>query len=422
VSTTTTLAIDGGTPVRTSYPPLGKGAAVLGDDERAAVLEVLESKSLFRYYGTNFLGRTAAFEADVVARLDVGHAVATSSGTAALRTALAALGVGCGDEVVVPAFTFIATVNAVVISGAVPVFAEIDDTLNIDAADVASKITERTAAVMPVHLENVACDMDALLAVTMNADVPVIEDAAQSLGASYRGRALGTLGDIGAFSLQVEKNITAGEGGIVVTNDDRLFERAARYQDQGGQFFTSHGGGRGEMEAPFVGENLRMTEIAAAIAGVQLKKLEGMLAAMRTNHSRVLDAVGDIDGLAPRRIVDPAGDGGSSATWFAPSPELARRFVAALRAERIPAAQMYNGQPVYATPSILERRTVSEKGGPWNCAEHPAQVDYRMGMCPRTESLAARSITVGIGPAYTEADCDDVAAGIGKVAAVLLAG
>ncbi len=421
MSTTTALAIDGGTPVRTAFPPLGKGVAVLGPEERAAVLEVLESRSLFRYYGPQFLGRTAAFEAAVATYVGAEYAVATSSGTAALRTALAALGVGCGDEVIVPAFTFIASINAIVVSGAVPVFAEIDDTLNIDAGDVATKITDRTVAVMPVHLENVACDMDGLLAVTSARGIPVLEDTAQSIGATYNGRALGSIGDIGAYSLQLEKNITAGEGGVVVTSDERLFQRAARYQDQGGQFFTSHGGGRGEeLAEPFVGENLRMTELAAAIAGVQLTKLDGLLAAMRHNHTRILAAVGDVDGLERRRVPDPAGDGGSSVTWFAPSPDIATRFVAALRAERIPSAQMYNGLPVYATPAILERRTASGKGGPWNCAEHPARVEYRMGMCPRTEDLAARSVTVGVGPAYTDDDCDDVAAGILKVAAALL--
>jgi len=282
VKTTTELAVDGGTPVRTNKLPLGRGVSLLGEEERAAVLEVLESRSLFRYYGPHFLGRTAGFEAAVCERLGVRYAVATSSGTAALRIALAALGVGCGDEVVVPAFTFIATVNAVVVAGAVPVFAEVDETLGLDPSAVAARITDRTVAVVPVHLENVGCDLDPLLAVTNARGVAVLEDTAQSMGATSRGRCLGTIGELGAFSLQLEKNATAGEGGVVVTDDERLYQRAARYQDQGGQFFTSHGGGRGhDLTEPFVGENLRMTELAAAIAGVQLGRLDGLLDAMR---------------------------------------------------------------------------------------------------------------------------------------------
>jgi 8-amino-3,8-dideoxy-alpha-D-manno-octulosonate transaminase len=419
VRTAEQLGIDGGTPIRSKPLPYGKGMTVLGDEERAAALEVLESRSLFRYYGPNLLGKTAAFENAVCDRLGAQYAVATSSGTAAIRTALAALGVGCGDEVIVPAYTFLATVNAVVVAGAVPVFAEIDESLSIDPADVEAKRSERTAAIIPVHIENVACDMDAVRSAA--GGVALLEDAAQSMGATFHGRAVGTIGDIGAYSLQLEKNVTSGEGGVVVTDDERLYLRAARYQDQGGQFFTSHGGGRGEeLAEPFVGENLRMTELAAAIAGVQLGRLPELLDTMRTNKRRILDAIGAIDGLERRRVPDPDGDGGSSITWFAPSADVARRFVKALLGEGIPSTRMYNGQPVYTTPAILERRTASGKGGPWNCGEHPSSVEYRMGMCPRTEDLAARAVTVGLGVLYDEDDCADVAAAVTKVASHLL--
>ena len=157
------LAIDGGEPVRGTVLEFSKGAGLLGEDERQAALEVLQSGSLFRYYGPNLLGKVSQFERALEAFTGSSYAVATSSGTAALRCSLAALGVGCGDEVIVPAFTFIATVNAVVVAGAVPVFAEVDDSLGLDPADVAAKINPRTAAVVAVHLENVACDMDPLL-------------------------------------------------------------------------------------------------------------------------------------------------------------------------------------------------------------------------------------------------------------------
>ncbi|MEY2567500.1 MAG: hypothetical protein QOE35_2029 [Actinomycetota bacterium] len=416
------LAVDGGTPVRPTMLPYGKGAALLDADETAAAIGVLESRSLFRYYGPNLLGRTAAFEHALATTLGAEHAVATSSGTAALRTALAALGIGCGDEVIVPAYTFIATVNAVVIAGAVPVFAEVDASLGLDADDVATKVSPRTAAVIPVHIENVACDLDALLAVTKRHGLAVLEDAAQSMGATFRGKALGTFGDMGAFSLQLEKNVTSGEGGAVVSDDERLYLRAARYQDQGGQFFTSHGGGRGaELADPFVGENLRMTELAAAIAGVQLDRLPHILAALRANKTRILELLGTVAGLERRHRPDPEGDGGSSITWFVPSAEIAERFVNALLAEGVPSTRMYGGQPVYATPAILERRTASGKGGPWHCAEHPCAVEYRTGMCPRTEDLAARAVTVGVGVAYDQRDCADAAAAIAKVASHLLA-
>lgn len=415
------LAVDGGSPVRSAPLPLGRGIALLSDEERAEVLEVLESRSLFRYYGPDLKRKVEGFEDAICEAFGTKHAVATSSGTAGLRTALAALGVGCGDEVIVPAFTFIATVNAVVASGAVPIFAEIDDTLNLDPADLDSKVTPRTAAVMPVHLENAACDMEKVLEVTRRANLPVVEDTAQSMGATYRGKSLGTFGDLGVFSLQLEKNVTAGEGGVVITDDDRLYLRAARYQDQGGQFVTSHGKTRGDdLDQPFAGENLRMTEIAGAIAGVQLKKLPRIIESMRKNKSDILKSIGTIPGMVRRRIPDPAGDGSSSITWFLPEARIARRFVKALLAEGIPSAQIYDGKPVYAAPSILAKRTASGKGGPWNCAEHPTTVEYQMGMCPRTEDLVSRSVTVGVGAVFTEKDCDDVASAVLKVSSQLL--
>jgi 8-amino-3,8-dideoxy-alpha-D-manno-octulosonate transaminase len=393
--------------------------SVFGDEEIAAVNAVLESHKLFRYDVTREHSAVAAFEDALRTRTDAKHVVALASGTAALRTALAALVVGCGDEVIVPAFTFIATVNAVVTMGAVPIFSEIDDTLTMDPADLATKITPRTAAIVPVHLENVAADMNALLAAAR--DIPILEDAAQALGATYHGKSVGTLGALGAFSLQASKNITSGEGGAVVTNDDALGVRAARYQDQGGQFVTQYGNVRGaELGEPFVGENLRMTEIAGAIAGVQLTKLDALVEAMRANAAAIEKNLGSIDGLTPRRRPDPAGAVGSSLTWFAPTSELAHELIGALRTEGVPCAQMYDGKPVYATPAILARRTASGKGGPWNCAEHPTDVTYAMGMCPQTEDLAARSITMGVGPAFDAEDCEEIAAAIQRVAAKLL--
>ncbi|MBI4728041.1 MAG: hypothetical protein HY775_00840 [Acidobacteria bacterium] len=151
-----------------------------------------------------------------------------------------------------------------------------------------------------------------------------------------------------------------------------------------------------------------------------MRKLPRILAAMRANKARILQGIGEVPGMARRRVPDPEGDGSSSVTWFLPDAELAGRFVAALRAEGIPSAQIYDGRPVYATPSILERRTASGKGGPWNCAEHPTSVAYRMGMCPRTEDLVSRSVSIAVGAAFSTVDCDDSAEAVRKVARHLL--
>jgi 8-amino-3,8-dideoxy-alpha-D-manno-octulosonate transaminase len=374
----------------------GKGSSLLGDEEREAVDRVMRSRSLFRYYGPDLQGTVAAFEADVCRHLEVQYAVAVSSGTAALRCALAALGIGPGARVVVPAFTFIATVNAVVACGAMPVFADVDDTLNLDP----SAIPAGADAVVHVHIENVVTE-------PVVGGAPVIEDAAQAFGASVHGRAAGSMGSLGCFSLQLEKNITAGEGGVVTTNDEQLYLRASRYQDQGGQFVTSYASSRGdELTEPFAAENLRMGELAGAVAGVQLGRLPMILDALRANKRRILDAVGSIDGLVPRRVPDPNGDGSSSAMWFLPDQSTAKRFVKGLLAERIPCAQMYRGEPVYWNPAVLARRTATGTGD-WAAEK---------GMLPRTEDLVARNVILPIGVRYSEQDCDDIAAAVRKVA------
>jgi 8-amino-3,8-dideoxy-alpha-D-manno-octulosonate transaminase len=410
------LAIDGGAPVRTEPLHPDKGMAYINAEEREAVLQVLESRSLFRYYGPDLQNAVRSLELGFAEKMGVPYAVAVSSGTAALRTALAAIGVSEGDEVIIPAVTFIATVGAAVAQRAVPVFAEVDASLTLDPEDFEAKISPRTRAVIPVHLGNVPCRMDEIMAVARRHGIAVIEDVAQAAGASYKGRRLGSIGDLGAFSLQLEKNITSGEGGIVTTNSYELFDRVTRFQDQGGQFRIQSGEVRETTEGEaFVGENLRMAELAGAVAGVQLRRLDGLLDAMRANKRRVKHLLSDLPGLEFRDIPDPEGDGGSGITFFIDTEERAKRVVQALRAEGIPAGQVYGGLPVYANPQILHKRT-AWTGCPWHCAAHPTTVEYYMGLCPRSEDLLTRSISIGIGPRYTEQDCQDIVLAVRKVA------
>jgi dTDP-4-amino-4,6-dideoxygalactose transaminase len=207
----------------------------------------------------------------------------------------------------------------------------------------------------------------------------------------------------------------------VTTDDETLYLRAARFQDQGGQFVTSYASTRGEeLTESFAGENLRMGELAGAVAGVQLGRLPEILSGLRASKVRILEGVGTIDGLVRRRVADPAGDGSSSITWFLPTAATAKRFAAALRAEGVPSAQMYQGRPVYLNEAVLARRTASGRGGPWACAEHPTDRTYGEGLCPRTEALVARSVIVPIGVDYSDRDCDDVVTAVRKVAAALL--
>ena len=294
------LAIDGGSPVIAREMNRYKGAAVIGDEEKAAVMEVLDSQSLFRYYGPDLRSKVASFEQAFAAYVGSKHGAAATSGTAALRLGLAGLGVGPGDEVIVPAVTFIASVGAIVANRARPVFAEIDATMQLDPADLARCLSPRTKAIMPVHLDGVAVDMDPVMAFARANGLSVIEDAAQACGSFYKGKHVGTIGDVGCFSFQLEKNITSGEGGILVTDDDEIFRRAVIYSDQGGQFWTSHAGVRDTVGGqPVIGENLRMSEIAGAILGCQVAKLPGILDRIEANTAAVRDAVSRSGGVTP---------------------------------------------------------------------------------------------------------------------------
>lgn len=419
---TAKLAVDGGVPVRTEPMPRERGVAYIGAEERRAVLDVLDARSLFRYYGHDLQRKVEQFERRFAAFLGVRHAVGVSSGTAALRTALAALDVGPGDEVIVPAVTFIASVNAVVVQGAVPVFAEVDESFTLDPRSVAEHVGTRTKAIMPVHLMGAACAMDRIADMARGRGIRVVEDCAQACGAEYRGRAVGAWGDAGAFSFQLDKNITSGEGGMVVTDDATVFQRASQYQDQGGQFTLGSGGAREHEGEPLIGENLRMNEISGAILGVQFGRLEAMRAAARRARDLVLEGIASLPSVTLRPVPDRVGEFPTAVGFYVEDAELATRVAKAIAAEGVPARKVYGGKPVYATPSILEQRTISSTGRPFTdplYLERGPRMDYRMGMCPRSEVYLGRCVVVGISPLMTDKDADDTVAAITKVVKAL---
>ncbi|MDQ4100168.1 MAG: DegT/DnrJ/EryC1/StrS family aminotransferase, partial [Chloroflexota bacterium] len=415
-TSTETLAIHGGPKAVTRPLNRYKGAAAIGDEEKRAVMEVLESRSLFRYYGPDLRYKVAGFEAAFARYLDVPYVAACSSGTAALRIALAALGVGAGDEVIVPAVTFIASVGAVVAQGALPIFAEVDEFLTLDPLAIEPLLTERTRAIMPVHLNGIACDMDGIMQVARRHGIAVVEDTAQACGSFYKERRLGTIGDIGAFSFQLEKNITSGEGGAISTADEELYKRAVKYSDQGGQFPIQSGGIRDLVGGePFLGENLRMTEIAGAILGCQLERLDGMLQRLERARQLVLQGIRDLPlHFGPS---DASRDRHALGVGFSLAHATqARSFVEALQAEGVPAGLVYGGKPVYANRQIIEQRTLT-RSCPFycSCTDH-RRVSYSLGMCLRTEDLLGRYVGVGLGPWYDDQDLGDIVHGIRKVA------
>lgn len=405
------LAIEGGKPVRSAPLPTTLGGAAIGEQEKRAVLEVLESGSLFRYYGPRPLHKVEQLERGLCDATGCEHALAVSSGTAALRTALVALEVRPGDEVLMPAYSFLACPAAVMTGGGIPVFVECDESLLLDPGDLESKVTERTKAILVVHNNGAASDMKPILSLARRRDLRVIEDCAQALGATYRGEPVGSFGDIATFSFQFLKIITSGEGGAVTTNDGALYERAVYYHDLGF-------GRKGRTGTPFPGENYRMSELTGAIALEQLRKLPMFLASIRSYRQHMIDAIADLDGIRSRSEPDPDGDQGSSLVLQLDNEDSARFFRRALRAENIPCDGCF-AKLSYGYPAILGARW-NERRGRWDFATGAeGESVYSLGLCPRTEALLQRSVAITVSPAYSQHDVDDVVSGIRKVAACL---
>ena len=407
------LAINGGEPVRAE--PLraqNPGAAVLGREEAEAAAEVLYARSPFRYYGPGVLGRTKEFERAFAEKIGVSRALGVTSGTAALMCALKACGIGPGDKVIVPACTFIATAGAVVSAGAVPVFCDIDESLNMDPAQIERVADKYTRAVIPVPILGNPCRMDEIMAAAKRLGLLVIEDVAQSMGCQYQGQYCGTFGDVGAFSMQMNKIITTGDGGVVVTDDARLYERALRYHDQGSL--------REPEDLPgdelFAGQNYRMSEITGAVACAQLQKLDDILGSMRKLKKIIKN---ELRGVVPfREITDEEGDAASTFMMLMPDAATRKAFQEALSAEGIGCACLYGGEPVYMQPLLFQQRTVDRGGFPYNQFDPP--VIYTEDMCPRAVEIMPRNLMVSLSPVWTQQDAYDVAAAVKKVAAEVL--
>ena len=405
------LAIDGGAPVRTTpLPGPYPGATIIGEEERRAVNEVLERRSPFRYYGPDPAYAVNKLERTVASLIGIEHAVGVTSGTAALIVALRALGVGPGDEVIVPAATFYGCVNAVVACQAVPIFADLDESVSISAESVESVITPRTRAVMVVHWRGVAADVQPLLDVGARHGVAILEDCAQSFGAEYHGRFVGSMGDINIFSFQMNKVISAGEGGMVVTNDPVLHQRAVACQDQGTPRQSE-----GAEVAPFLGENYRMSELTAAVLLEQVNKLDRLRAHVRHLGGIILASVRDLHGVRPRPMADPAGDAGVSPGFVFETPELCAWARQALAAEGVPIKFPYSGVPVYMHEPIVQKRMWHEGPSPWDPRLYAGVADYGPGLCPRAEELMPRVCEYHLSMDWTEQDAQDVADGLRKV-------
>ena len=419
----TKLAVDGGTPVRKEpLLPGWPGGLLIGAEERAQVLEVLDSQTLYRHYGPRPRHKVAELEQRFAAAVGARHALAVTSGTAALLVGLAALGAGPGDEVIVPTYTWVATVNAVVTLGAVPVFVDIDESLTMDPRAVEAAITERTVAIVPVHMRGAAADLAGILEIAGRRGVAVLEDAAQAVGGSYRGRRLGTFGKFGCFSLQYHKTITTGEGGMVVGDDTTLFERAVRYHDQGSVRVEELDRMIPDESPLIIGVNYRMSELTAAVGVAQLGKMDWIIGQMRSHKARAVRGIRGVPGVRIRPLPDPEGETGATLIFSLPSADDAARVARALTAENVPATVPWtSGQHVYYHfDQLIERRFLSKRHCSWECPHYRGKATLAKGQFPRTDEILRQAVHIDLHPLLAESDVDDIVTAVDKVATVLL--
>ncbi|MEI8279657.1 MAG: DegT/DnrJ/EryC1/StrS family aminotransferase [Bacteroidota bacterium] len=300
------------------------GFELFGAEERKEVNDVLETGILMRYgfdAARKGIWKANELEKEICNTFGSKHAQLVSSGTAALTTAMAALGIGAGDEIIMPSFTFVASFEAVLSVGAIPVLVDIDETLTLSPEAVEAAITPRTRAVMPVHMCGSMAQMDELKAICDAHKLILLEDACQAIGASYKGKSLGTIGHAGTFSFDFVKIITCAEGGAVLTNNEEIYRKADQYSDHGHDHM---GKDRGADLHPYLGYNFRISELHAAVGLAQIRKLNDFLKLQRRNHSIIQNALKAVPGISFRVIPDPAGDTGSFVSFFLPSEEIAR--------------------------------------------------------------------------------------------------
>lgn len=403
------LAINGGAPVREKpFPPF----PCFGEEEIQAAERVLRSGKFSRLSGEE----TAKFEEEYAKYFGVKHAIAVNNGTSCIHTALAAAGIGPGDEVIHSSHCFIGTATPSVHAGAVPVFADIDPrTYNVDPKSIEEKISERTKAIVPVHLNGCPAEMDEIMRIAKKHNLIVIEDSAQAHGALYNGRFVGTIGDVGCFSFWEDKIMTTGgEGGILITNNDEIARRARLIQNHGesagdGEYYAGERLYYHEM----LGYNYRMNELQAAIGREQLKKIDSFIQARRNNAHYLTELMSQVEG-----IITPYEPENVKHVFYKYIFRVdrnvldvdAKEFVAALQKEGIPCSRRYP-TPLHQQPVFVNKRGIGDKQFPFS-----DDVNYGSGL-PNTELLPHELVRLCMSPFYEKEDLVDMYKAVSKVAA-----
>lgn len=405
------LAIEGGSKAVEQALPgvLSSNGRTFDEQEEELVLKALRSGCLSRNGGT----MVRQLEQEFAAAIGVAHAVACSSGTACVHLAVAALDLEPGDEVIVPPITDIGSILPVLWQNAIPVFADVDPlTLVLDPASVESQITKRTRAVIAVHLAGNCCPMDELLSICRRYGIVLIEDASQAYWTEYKGRLVGSMGDMACFSLQQSKHITCGEGGLMVTSNAGYAQRALLFSDKA---WPRESGTLGSCRFLFLSQNYRMSDLSGAVALAQLRKVESIIARRRQRAGQLIRELEGVEGVAPPSIPPEV----KHSFWLfmlrltAPGVDT-QAFGDALVAEGVPAWVRYIVDPLYLSPIFTQPSTYGTSGYPF--AQYGHQ-DYARGLCPGSERALAHVIAIHWNENYTEEHVRQIAAAIRKVAA-----
>lgn len=359
----------------------GPGAYWFDKEEMDAVMEVMKSGYLFRYGSESdpkFLHTVSTLEKEFAFYCNTRFGLATSSGTVSLLASALAMGLRPGDEIIVPAYTFVASYTSMIFAGLVPVLTEIDESLTMDPDDIESRITPRTKAVMPVHMLGNPCNMDRIMAIAKKHNLMVLEDCCQAAGASYKGHKVGSIGNIGAFSLNIFKTINSGDGGLVVTNDEALYETAFGVHDQGHKpmRFGVEVGNRN-----ILGLNFRMNEITAAVGLAQLKKIDKITTVLRQKRNRFKSLISEADGFKFRILNDPSGDCATICTVIFSSVEEAARVSRALGSKTVDKSGWH---VYYNMEHVLNH--LRQIGQP-----------HSKGAYPKTDDILSRAMNISIG-------------------------
>jgi len=376
------------------------GYEIIGKEEQDEVMDALSRKILFRYdfyEQRKGIYKVEEFETAFADYCGAKHALAVSSGSAALKVALAALGIGPGDEVITQGFTFVATWEAIMEAGALPVFAEIDDTFCLDPKEIESRVSSKTRAIIPVHMCGGQARITEIIKVADRLGIPVIEDTAQACGGRFGGKALGSFGDMGTFSFDSVKTLTTGEGGMVITDDEDLFIRASEYHDHGHDHDPNVG--RGLEKRRFSGFNFRMMELQGALGLAQLKKLDSIiLARQKENKERIMQSLEQIAQISFREIPDREGEIASFVMFLLPTKEKAIAFKNVMADQGCAPVYWYENTWHYYErwEHLIEGKSIMHSGYPYRTGNHEVLCSYNASALPKTGELLSRCLTIPI--------------------------